>query len=250
MHRYFSLLTISAVVGLIVSFGAPADGSRLHEISLEALRDKVQGGWAGQMIGVSFGAPTEFRYREHIIPEDQLPHWEPGKVDNALDQDDLYVDMTFAKVLEQKGLDPTTEDFGAMFKNAKYALWHANLAARRALKRGVPATLSGTPKYNAHANDIDFQIESDFVGLISPGLPRFSNDLCYRAGRVMNSGDGIYGGMFISAMYAAGFFENDHAPSSNPALPPSPPVVPMLRSLRTCCAGRRNIRRIGSRFGI
>ncbi|MDA2928266.1 ADP-ribosylglycohydrolase family protein, partial [Acidobacteria bacterium AH-259-G07] len=82
-------------------------------------------------------------------------------------------------------------------------------SARRALKRGVPATLSGTPKYNAHANDIDFQIEADFVGLMTPGLPQAANDLCYRAGRVMNYGDGIYGGMFVSCMYAAAFFEDD-----------------------------------------
>jgi hypothetical protein len=117
--------------------------------------------------------------------------------------------MTFAKVLDDKGLDATTADFGAMFKNAKYRLWHANLAARRALKRGVPAELSGTPKYNAHANDIDFQIEADFVGLMTPGLPKASNDLCWRAGRVMNHGDGIYGGMFVGGMYAAAFFEDD-----------------------------------------
>src|SRR3954452_7128169 len=211
MHRYLylSLLTISAVLPLIASLVAQTDGSQFREISMENLRDKVQGGWAGQMIGVSFGAPTEFRYREQTIPEDKLPHWEPGKVDNSLNQDDLYVDMTFAKVLEDKGLDATTEDFGAMFKDAKYALWHANLAARRALKRGVPATLSGTPKYNAHANDIDFQIESDFIGLMSPGQFRWTNDMSWRAGRVMNAGDGIYGGMFISGMYASAFFEND-----------------------------------------
>jgi hypothetical protein len=93
-----------------------------------------------------------------------------------------------------------------MFKDAKYRLWHANLAARRALKRGVPAMLTGPPKYNAHANDIDFQIESDFIGLMAPGQPQWTNALCWRAGRVMNAGDGIYGGMFISGMYAAAFF--------------------------------------------
>ena len=87
----------------------------------------------------------------------------------------------------------------------------ANLAARRALKRGVPAALSGTPEHNAHANDIDFQIEADFVGLMTPGLPQASNDLCFRAGRVMNHGDGIYGGMFVSCMYAAAFFESEPA---------------------------------------
>ena len=44
---------------------------------------------------------------------------------------------------------------------------------------------------------------------MAPGLPQASNDLCYRAGRVMNHGDGIYGGMFVSCMYAAAFFESD-----------------------------------------
>ncbi len=190
---------------LLPAFGQPAARS----ISLADLRDRIQGGWAGQMFGVSYGAPTEFRYRNAMIPVDKLPEWRPEKVDNALNQDDLYVDMTFAKVLDDKGLNATTDDFGAMFREAKYRLWHANLAARRALRRGVPATLSGTPKFNVHANDIDFQIEADFIGLMTPGLPQEANSIAWRAGRVMNYGDGIYGGMFVGCMYAAAFFETD-----------------------------------------
>jgi len=178
-----------------------------RSIPLSVLRDKIAGGWAGQMIGVSYGAPTEFRYRGEIIPRNKLPKWRPGMISNAIQQDDLYVDMTFAQVLDDKGIGATTEDFGEMFKNARYRLWHANLAARRALKRGVPASLSGTPKYNVHANDIDFQIEADFIGLMAPGMPRSSNEIAWRAGRVMNYGDGIYGGMFVSCMYSAAFFE-------------------------------------------
>lgn len=203
-----SLAGLCAAAALLALSAVPK-ADEFRKISLAELRDKIEGGWAGQMIGVSFGAPTEFQFNEQLIPEDKLPAWTPDRVSNALDQDDLYVDMTFTRVLEEKGLDARTEDFGAMFREARYRLWHANLAARRALKRGVPATLSGTPKYNAHANDIDFQIEADFVGLMAPGLPQASNDLCYRAGRVMNYGDGIYGGMFISGMYAAAFFEKD-----------------------------------------
>jgi ADP-ribosylglycohydrolase len=179
-----------------------------REISLAELRDRIEGGWAGQMIGVSFGAPTEFRSNGKIL-EGELPKWTPGRVSNSINQDDLYVDMTFAKVLDDKGVDATVEDFGAMFRDAKYALWHANLASRRALKRGVPAALAGTPRYNAHANDIDFQIEADFIGLMAPGLPQSCNLIAERAGKVMNYGDGIYGGMFVSGMYAAAFFEKD-----------------------------------------
>ncbi len=194
------------VACLMVAPSITAAASR--KIPLTVLHDKIKGGWAGQMIGVSYGAPTEFRYKEHII-EGPLPEWKPDRVTNSLNQDDLYVDMTFAKVLDDKGVNATTDDFGAMFREAKYSLWHANLAARRALKRGVPASQSGTPKYNAHANDIDFQIEADFIGLMAPGLPQSANDIAYRAGRVMNYGDGIYGGMFVSAMYGAAFFETD-----------------------------------------
>jgi hypothetical protein len=202
-HRAAGIALLAAA-GLLSGADAP-----MRPVPVEELRDRIAGGWAGQMIGVSFGAPTEFRWLGQIIPREALPAWTPDRVRNALNQDDLYVDMTFAQVLDEKGLDATTEDFAAMFRQARYSLWHANLAARRALKRGVPPHLAGTPRYNAHANDIDFQIEADFIGLMAPGLPRASNDLCLRAGRVMNYGDGIYGGMFVSAMYAAAFFERD-----------------------------------------
>jgi len=118
-----------------------------------------------------------------------------------------------------------------MFKNAQYALWHANLAARRALKRGVPAELTGTPKYNAHANDIDFQIEADFIGLMAPAMPRSANEIAWRAGRVMNYGDGIYGGMFVSCMYAAAFFEKDVRKVVEAGLACMPPKSPYAMAI-------------------
>jgi hypothetical protein len=223
----------AAALGLLALAAAIAvpQGRQFREISLAELRDKIEGGWAGQMIGVSYGAPTEFRHLEKILAPEDLPVWTNDTIRNALEQDDLYVDMTFAKVLDDKGLDATTEDFGAMFRNAKYQLWHANLAARRALKRGVPATLSGTPQYNAHANDIDFQIEADFIGLMAPGLPQASNDLCWRAGRVMNHGDGIYGGMFVGGMYAAAFFESDPRKIVEAGLATLPPQSPYAKTI-------------------
>jgi hypothetical protein len=225
MTSRHSPATLLATV--LVAVAACAQGGTTYETEqLSALEDKIRGGWAGQMIGVSFGEPTEFRYLERIIPEEELPEWKPEMVVSTLNQDDLYVDMTFAAVLDEKGLDATTNDFGAMFREAEYHLWHANLAARRALRRGVPATLSGTPEYNAHANDIDFQIEADFIGLMAPGMPRASNDICLRAGRVMNHGDGILGGVFVSGMYSAAFFENDPRRIVEAGLATLPPESP------------------------
>jgi hypothetical protein len=191
----------------LVCMGAGGSNRSYRSLSLGEFEDKVRGGWAGQMIGVSFGAPTEFRYNGRIIEED-LP-WDPSRVANAIDQDDLYVEMTFAKVMDDLGLDATTEQYGEAFKNSRYHLWHANAGARRALNQGIKAPWSGHPKYNFHANDIDFQIEADFIGLMCPGLPRESNKYCDRVGRVMNYGDGLYGGMFVCGMYAVAYFETD-----------------------------------------
>ncbi len=178
-----------------------------RHLSRAALLDKIRGGWGGQMIGVSYGAPTEFRSCGRIGTWDLT--WEPGRIENAIHQDDLYVEMTFSKVMDDLGLSATTAQYGQAFRDSKYSLWHANAGARRALALGVPAPDSGTPKYNIHANDIDFQIEADFIGLMCPGLPRASNHFCDRVGRVMNYGDGLYGGMFVAGMYAAAFFESD-----------------------------------------
>ena len=194
-----------AIVMTVASAAAQAGAAR--HITRQILEDKIKGGWAGQMIGVSYGAPTEFKVKGEIN-EGNLT-WSPERVSNAIQQDDLYVEMTFAEVMDRKGLEATSEDYGEMFKDSKYPLWHANAAARRLLNDGVKAPLSGDPRYNAHANDIDFQIESDFIGLMTPGLPQEANKYADRVGRVMNYGDGLYGGMFFAGMYSAAFFEND-----------------------------------------
>ena len=176
-------------------------------ISAADFEDKVRGGWAGQMIGVTYGAPTEFRWQQKIVDIDR--QWKPEEIKGALDQDDLYVEMTFAGVMDRAGLGATTEQYGEAFRDSKYRLWHANLAARRLLRRGVKAPLSGDPAYNLHANDIDFQIESDFIGMMCPGLPQAATRYAERVGHVMNYGDGVYGGVFFAAMYSTAFFEKD-----------------------------------------
>jgi hypothetical protein len=205
-----AMIALTLCVALFPNL-ASAQNSELRRLSRATLEDKIRGGWAGQMIGVSYGAPTEFRSNGKIVEGNLNKYldWSPERLKNAIDQDDLYVEMTFAEVMDKVGLDATTEQYGEMFKNSLYELWHANAGARRNLNRGIKAPMSGHPKYNIHANDIDFQIESDFIGLMTPGLPREANKYADRVGRVMNWGDGLYGGMFFAGMYATAFFEND-----------------------------------------
>ena len=202
--------TKTVALGLLVAvltfpMSAADAPSAPRRLARAVLLDKIKGAWAGQMIGVSYGAPTEFRAQGKILQGDI----KPDKLSNAIGQDDLYVEMTFARVMDKVGLEATSEAYGEAFKDSKYGLWHANAGARRNLNRGIAAPMSGHPKYNLHADDIDFQIEADFIGIMCPGLPQEANKFADRVGRVMNYGDGLYGGMFVGGMYAAAYFESD-----------------------------------------
>jgi len=196
------------MTALISTIPASAD-TPVRRIAVSVYRDKMQAGWIGQMAGVSWGEDTEFQYNGRIIPAGDVPTWSPNWINAAFDQDDLYVEMTFLRTLELHTLDATMRRAGVDFANSQYRLWHANLAGRNNLRGGTLPPDSGHPIFNHHSDDIDYQIEADFSGLICPGLPNTVIALGNKFGRLMNYGDGLYGGQFVGGMYAAAFFETD-----------------------------------------
>jgi len=124
---------VALIIGIVVGAGAQAQTARLDKA---VFLDKCKGAWAGQMIGVTFGAPTEFQaVGSPIIGP--LPEWTPAHIKDALGQDDCYVEMTFLKALEDHGLDITYEQAGRAFANTEYPLWHANYYGRENVRAGI-----------------------------------------------------------------------------------------------------------------
>lgn len=186
-----------------------AHGVEERRLSMEEFRDRAEAAWLGQIAGVCWGAPTEFKFNHVIIPEDKVPQWHPDLINQAFGQDDLYVEMTFLRTLEQYGLDVNIRQAGLDFANSQYGLWCANEAGRSNLRLGIAPPDSGHPQFNRCGNDIDYQIEADYSGIISPGLPQRVIALADTFGRLMNYGDGILGGIFVGAMYAEAYFARD-----------------------------------------
>ena len=205
MKKIIISITVLILVISLISCSSKTD---FRKISVDEYRSKMKAGWLGQMAGVGWGAPTEFRYNARIIPESDVPVWKPEMI-NQQYQDDIYVEMTFLKTLEDYGFDVSIRQAGIDFANSCYMLWHANKNGRYNLRAGIAPPYSGYPQYNAHADDIDYQIEADYSGLIAPGLPQTVIELGEKFGRLMNYGDGLYGGQFVGAMYAEAFFETD-----------------------------------------
>lgn len=203
------------VLALLASCSAPKAPESVT-LSREALMDKIMGGWAGQTIGVVYGAPTEFKFTGTLIPDNMPISWGEGYVKHWWDRkpglfDDVYNDLTFAEAFEQLGLDATSEELAMRFAYAPYHLAHANQAGRYNVRQGIMPPESGHWLNNPHADDLDFQIEADFVGLMAPGMLPQALDIADRVGHIMNSGDGFYGGAFVAGLYSAAFVESDPA---------------------------------------
>lgn len=206
------LLTTAACL-LIQSFIVSAQQKTIT-FTREQLQNKIKGGWAGQTIGVTFGGPYEFRFNGTIINDYQPLTWYDGYLKNTMINnpglyDDLYMDLTFVQVFEKYGMEAAVDSFAQAFAKADYMLWHVNQAARYNLLNGIGPPASGNWKNNPHADCIDYQIESDFAGLMSPGMPNTASAISDKIGHIMNYGDGWYGGVFVGAMYSLAFVSDD-----------------------------------------
>ena len=63
----------------------------------------------------------------------------------------------------------------------------------------------GYYRHNGHCDDIDWQIECDFLGMMYPGFVNASAARSFDIGHITNYGDGVYGGVFVTAMHSAAF---------------------------------------------
>lgn len=192
------------------TLAAKSSHSRI-KLSKKELMDKIRGGWAGQVIGCTYGGPTEFRYNGRMIDQSvKIPWGDKDYIKQTMQRqpglyDDVYMDLTFVECFDRFGVDAPTDSLAMAYALAKYPLWHANQAGRYNILHGVMPPESGHWRNNPHANDIDYQIEADYAGLMAPAMPNTASAISDRVGHIMNYGDGWYGGVYMGAMYSLAF---------------------------------------------
>ena len=213
-----ALLAFAATAAPTLSTAATTDSPKYPKtitLTRDELMNKIKGGWAGQTLGVTYGGPTEFRYQGRTMADDEQVAW--GDIDyvrrtmtNSIGlYDDIYMDLTFVEVFEREGIDASVESLAEAFAHAGYPLWHANQAARYNILNGIKAPKSGHWLNNPHADDIDYQIEADYSGLMAPAMPNAASAISDKVGHIMNYGDGWYGGVYMGAMYSLAFLSDD-----------------------------------------
>src|SRR5262245_8162825 len=173
------------------------------------VRDAIRGAWTGGIAGAAWGAPVEFDFNGRVVPKSRLPEWSMRRAnrytfDEKGGPDETYMELPFLDPLSR---DPYASwpEWGAALAATRFRLFSSNLEARKLLRRGIAAPASGAPGSNAFPYNIDFQIESDFAGLVAPAQPGAATEIAWRAGHVTNYGDGVYGGVMVAAMTAEAF---------------------------------------------
>ena len=146
--RVFGLvLSVAVALGAAGSVGyslpaRAADGSA--SLSRDEVYDKLLGGWAGQMIGVGWGGPTEFKVKGRIMEESEVPVWKPSMISTAFAQDDMFVEVPLIQALIDHGVDCDVKTVGEYFRDTSFPLCEANLAARINLRAKIDAPDVGT----------------------------------------------------------------------------------------------------------
>lgn len=215
MKRTASAVLLAAVVAIGVA-AAPAagQGPSTSTISAKRIDDAIAGGWIGQAAGFAWGWPVEFHFNGRIVPRKELGPYRRARTERFTfgggrslkgAADDLYMEFPFMQPLDQFGMQADWAQIGQPLAATNFKLWFANLQARENLRRGILPPESGAPANNPHSEDIDFQIEADFIGMAAPGQPGTAAEIAWRLGHVTNYGDGVYGGVMSSAMHAAAF---------------------------------------------
>ena len=126
-----------------------------------------------------------------MIPDEVILPWYDEYIleiftDSPGAYDDIYMDLTFVQVLEDYGLDAPASEFAYAFATADYKLWFANQVSRYNILNGIEPPQSGHWLNNPAADDIDFQIEADFAGIMTPGMINSATHISDRVGHIMN----------------------------------------------------------------
>ena len=129
MNRSFLPYMFSALI--IITASCKSSSDEFKSITPEILRDKIAGGWAGKMIGVTYGAPTEFRAQGKIY-EDSIK-WKPSDIKGSMWQDDIYVQLTFLMSMDKYGIDAPAKKYQEMFAKAGYHAMACQYAGKKKL---------------------------------------------------------------------------------------------------------------------
>ena len=213
----------------------PAGGRRMWSSTSDDFRDRLEGSWLGRCAGCTLGSIVEgwtvermeewAAYLGDEYPlvdywsQAEQPHnrkyetslredFTPAKMDGVPTDDDLNYTLLGLMILEEYGIDFSTDQLGeAWIKYLPFAFTAEGIALDN-LRKGVPP-MQAAEVDNCFLNWIGADIRSDPWGYAAPGWPEKAAEFAYRDAYVSHRRNGIYAAMYFSAAISAAFAVDD-----------------------------------------
>lgn len=212
------------------------------KLSDSELLERFHGAWRGRSVGCALGKPVEGwprkRIKELLVKrgEWELDDFFRGKLDDQAlycplswrenircmeADDDIHYTIIGLKVLEQYGRDFKWSNvadcwndslpFDAICTAETQAILNYNIRHPRRHRNGnVSATAAFTRRFNNPYREwIGAAIRADFWGYACAGRPEMAAEFAYRDACWTHVKNGIYAEMFVAAVIAAAFCEDD-----------------------------------------
>ena len=200
-----SVLTVlSACAVAAEPSSEPTTQSQFIELSVDVVRDKIQGGLLGQLLGNLNGLPYEFKFgREPGNIEAYTPSLADAYTDDDTDVEWVYI---FEMQNSKRLIVPYDRITELWTKHINRRIWEANARARALMALGIEPPLTGLPALNAKAHyNISGLFVAECFGLASPAMPQTAARIGTHYTHVTIDGEASQATQLITAMIATAF---------------------------------------------
>jgi len=182
----------------------PQDKGRPIELGANRVRDKIQGGLLGQLLGNLNGLKYEFKFdKEPGNVERYVPALPGARTDDDTDIEWVYV---IEMQRSERLLIPYERIMELWQAHINRKLWVANRWARALMELGVHPPLTGHPRFNPKSHyNISGQFVCETFGLIAPGMPQAAARIGLHYTRVTIDGEPAQATQLFTSMIATAF---------------------------------------------
>ncbi len=205
---------------------------------------RLHGGWLGRICGCMLGKPVESWRRQDIqVTLEATGSWPlatyvprptkaqqkriaaagvtrifpesygsmlRGSIDGMVEDDDTNYTTTGFALVQQRGADFTPLDV-CDFWGQNIPIFHTCTSERVAYRNFVSLVLppASATYRNPYRESVGAQIRADYFGYANPGDPVRAAEWAWRDACISHVRNGIYGEMWVAAMLAAAYVEED-----------------------------------------
>jgi hypothetical protein len=178
------------------------------EITPEELRDKIHGGFLGQLLGNLNGLSHEFAY---IDQPGNVTDYVPG-FEYAHTDDDTDIEWVYVIEMERAGETLISYERIAelWIRHLNRGIFASNQWARGLMGFGILPPMTGHPALNPRAHyNIAGQFNTEAFGLMAPGMPRTAASIGSHYARVVVEGEPVQAAQLYTTMIATAFLSAD-----------------------------------------